>query len=226
MKTVAVILAAGQSTRMGFPKQLAELNGMPVLAHTLLAFERSDAVDGILLVARPEDRETFSRLCRQHGISKLLGVCAGGDTRQQSAENSLAALPPDTDLIALHDGARPLATPALIERVIAAAGVSGAAAAAIPVKDTVKRVDSAGRVTETIDRAALRQVQTPQVFRLSLYRKALAAATERGDDFTDDCQLLERIGLPVILVEGSDSNLKITTPSDLAVAAALLKEQT
>ncbi len=165
MKTVAVILAAGNSTRMGFPKQLAVLNGLPVLARTLLNFQNTDAVDGILLVARPEHFDPFSELCKQHRITKLIGLCPGGDTRQQSAQNSIKALPEDTDFIAVHDGARPLATPTLIERVITAAKKSGAAAAAVPVKDTIKRVDAADRVTETVDRAALRQVQTPQVFK-------------------------------------------------------------
>ncbi len=225
MKTVAVILAAGNSTRMGFPKQLAPLNGMPVLAHTLLQFENAPSVDGILLVARPEDFEVFSALCEQHHITKFIGICPGGATRQQSAKNSLDALPADTELIAVHDGARPLCDPALIERVIAKAKESGAAAAAVPVKDTIKRVDENGRVTETVDRAALRQVQTPQVFRLSLYRDALAAAIKDGADLTDDCQLFERTGLPVTLVEGSDRNIKITTPADLAIAAILLKRE-
>ncbi len=225
MKTVAVILAAGNSTRMGFPKQLALLDGMPVLAHTLLQFENAPSVDGILLVARPEDFDAFSALCEQHHISKFIGLCPGGHTRQQSAKNSLDALPEDTGFIAVHDGARPLCDPALIERVIAKAKESGAAAAAVPVKDTIKRVNENGRVTETVDRAALRQVQTPQVFRLSSYREALAAAIKDGADLTDDCQLFERTGLPVTLVEGSDRNIKITTPADLAIAAILLKRE-
>ncbi len=224
MKTVAVVLAAGNSTRMGFPKQLAPINGVPVLAHTLKNFQNTDAVDGILLVARPEDMDTFSRLCEQHRITKLIGLCPGGDTRQQSAQNSLLALPADTDLIAVHDGARPLCDPALITRVIAAAEKCGAAAAAIPVKDTIKRVDAADRVTETVDRATLRQVQTPQVFSLPLYRQALNAAIRDGLDLTDDCQLFEQQDLPVTLVEGSDRNIKITTPADLAMAAVLLEQ--
>ncbi len=224
MKTTAVILAAGNSTRMGFPKQTALLNGKPVILHTLIAFEKAASVDNILLVTRAEDVKPFEQLCQENGITKLYAVCEGGATRQQSAEKSIAALPADTAFIAVQDGARPLITPALIDETVAAAKEHGAAAAAVRVKDTIKVASNNGFISATPDRDTLWQVQTPQVFALEKYKKALASAVEATVSLTDDCQLFERLGLPVKLVEGNYQNLKITTPEDLTIAAALLGE--
>ncbi len=224
MKTTAVILAAGSSTRMGFPKQTALLNGKPVVLHTLIAFQQAASVDSILLVTRPEDVTPFTQLCRDNGITKLYAVCEGGATRQQSAEKSIAALPADTDFIAVQDGARPLITPALIDQTVAAAKAHGAAAVAVRVKDTIKVASHNGFISATPDRDTLWQVQTPQVFDLEKYKKALASAVQAEVSLTDDCQLFERLGLPVKLVEGNYQNLKITTPEDLTIAAALLGE--
>ena len=222
MSTVAMILAAGNSTRMGFPKQTAAVGDTPVLARTLAAFEAAACIDGILLVARPADKPVFADICRDLGMRKLLSICDGGDTRQQSAENGLAALPPDCEFLAVHDGARPLITPELIAKTVAAAKAYGGAAVAVPVKDTIKVADRDGFIAATPDRRTLWQVQTPQVFRLDAYRRALAAALRDGCSFTDDCQLFEHCGLPVKLVEGSYTNIKITTPEDLKIAGALL----
>lgn len=222
MKTVAVILAAGNSTRMGFSKMTAPLCGKPVILHTLKAFEETTCIDAVLLVARVADKPLFEQLCKESGITKLCGICEGGTTRQQSAENSLASLPADTDLIAVHDGARPLISPAVIERTVEAAKKYGAAAAAMPVKDTIKVVGEDNFVVSTPARSTLRQVQTPQVFNLQLYKEAFADAKAAGTDFTDDCQLFERAGRQVKLVEGGYENLKITTPEDLVLAGALL----
>lgn len=222
MKTVAMILAAGSSSRMGFPKQTAALGAQTVLARTLSAFEAAACIDGILLVARPADKPLFADICQTGDVRKLLCICNGGDTRQQSAENGLRALPPDCDFLVVHDGARPLVTPELIEKAVAAAKEHGAAAVAVPVKDTIKVADPNGFIASTPDRRTLWQVQTPQVFRLTAYRQALAAALRDGCDFTDDCQLFEHCGLPVKLIEGSYTNIKITTPEDLKIAGALL----
>lgn len=223
MKTTAVILAAGNSTRMGFPKQTALLNGKPVILHTLTAFEQASSINSILLVARAEDIQSFTQLCKDNGITKLHTICEGGTTRQQSAENSIAALPDDTDFIAVQDGARPLITPTMIDQTVAAAKEHGAAAVAVRVKDTIKVASHNNFISATPDRDTLWQVQTPQVFNLQKYRKALAAASAVGVSLTDDCQLFERLGLPVKLVEGDYQNLKITTPEDLTIAQALLK---
>lgn len=224
MKTVAVILAAGNSTRMGFPKQTALLNGKPVILHTLSAFEQADTVDAIILITRPEDVKPFTEMCKENGISKLYAVCEGGATRQQSAEKSIAALPDDTAFIAVQDGARPLITPAMIDKTVAAAKQYGAAAVAVRVKDTIKVADANGFVSATPDRDTLWQVQTPQVFDLAKYKNALASAAKAGVSLTDDCQLFERLGFPVKLIEGHYQSLKITTPEDLTIAAALLGE--
>ena len=223
MKTVAVVLAAGNSTRMGFAKMTADLCGKPVIIHTLTAFQQTVAIDNILLVAREQDIPLFEVLCREHGITKLCGICAGGATRQQSAENSLRALPPDTAFLAVHDGARPLVTPKIITDTIQAARKVGAAATAVRVKDTIKVGDQNQVITATPDRSTLWQVQTPQVFDATIYAHAFANAVQAGVDLTDDCQLFERLGKRVQLVEGSYQNLKITTPEDLLIAAAFLK---
>lgn len=222
LKTVAVILAAGCSTRMGFSKMTADLCGEPVISHTLKAFQNTDCVDAILLVARAQDKPFFAALCAQSGITKLCGICEGGVTRQQSAENSLLSLPADTDIIAVHDGARPLITPEIITRTVDAAKKHGAAAAAMPVKDTIKIADENRFIDTTPDRSTLWQVQTPQVFDVRQYKAAFAAADAAGLDLTDDCQLFEHAGKPIKLVEGSYQNLKITTPEDLILAKALL----
>lgn len=217
--TVAILLAAGNSVRMGQDKLSAVLGDRPVLAHTLGVFEACDAIDAIVLVARPQDKERYEALCGQYGIGKLIAVCSGGETRQQSAQNGLAAVPQDCTLLAIHDGARPLLREDVLLRVLQDAEKYGAATAAVPVKDTVKTATADGFVDNTPPRSTLQLVQTPQAFRADLYRKALAAAKE---EYTDDCQLLEACGMPVRLTEGSYSNIKITTPEDLRIAGALL----
>ncbi len=224
-RTAAVIVAAGGSTRMGVPKQLLEIGGLPVIARTLLAFEEARLIDGIVLVAREEEREAFRALAERHGIRKLRAVVPGGDTRQLSAASGAARAGRDADFLAIHDGARPLILPAVIDSVVREAHACGAAAAAVPVKDTLKTADKNGFVTGTPDRRFLWNVQTPQVFRRALYEEALARAQAEGLDFTDDCQLVERLGRPVRLVRADYGNLKITTPEDAAVAEILLRRR-
>ncbi len=217
--TVAILLAAGNSVRMGQDKLSAMLGDRPVLAHTLGVFEACAAIDAIVLVVRPQDKERYEALCGQYGIGKLITVCSGGATRQQSARNGLAAVPQDCTLLAIHDGARPLLREDVLLRVLQDAEKYGAATAAVPVKDTVKTATADGFVDNTPPRSILQLVQTPQAFRTDLYRRALAAATE---EYTDDCQLLEACGMPVRLTMGSYSNIKITTPEDMRIAGALL----
>ena len=217
----AVIVAAGNSTRMGRPKLLIPLCGTPVLTHTLRAFERA-AVDEIVVVARACDIPYFEQ---EIALSKPLRFVVGGDTRQQSVANGIAAVSEGATMVAIADGARPLITPEEIDRVIETAVKTEAAAAAVRVKDTIKQADENGIITATPDRASLWQVQTPQVFSLSLYRRAMTAAKEAGLDLTDDCQLVEHIGAEVTLVETSYENIKITTPEDIAVGEAFLKKR-
>ena len=220
--TVMMVAAAGGSTRMGQPKQHIQLGQHPVLIRTLLTLQQVDAIDEILLIGRGEDLPYFTALAAEAGVTKLRTAVEGGDTRQASVARGLAALPPQTTLVGIHDGARPLVSPEGVAAVIAAAAEMGAAALAVPVKDTLKRADENGYILDTPDRAGLWRVQTPQVFD----RAALCAAMERalaeGWDFTDDCQLMERAGHPVRLVTGLDTNLKLTTPEDIRLAQAIL----
>ncbi|MBQ9414039.1 MAG: 2-C-methyl-D-erythritol 2,4-cyclodiphosphate synthase [Clostridia bacterium] len=217
----AVIAAAGGSTRMGRPKQLIPLCGVPALRRTLLRYDAA-AVDEIIVVAPAPDIDAFLPLTT--GLQTPCRIVPGGATRQQSVANGLLAVSPAATHIAIADGARPLITTEEIDRVIAVAKETGAAAAAVRCKDTIKEADAAGVVTATPDRTRLWQVQTPQVFSLPLYRRAMEAAALSGADFTDDCQLVEAIGAPVTLVETSYRNIKITTPEDVVIAEALLRE--
>ena len=224
--TVMMVAAAGGSTRMGQPKQHIKLGEHPVLIHTLLALQQVAAVDEILLIARPEDMDGFTAQAKAVGVSKLRTTVAGGATRQQSVANGLAALPPEATLVGIHDGARPLIDPDTVTAVIATAAECGGAAVAVPVKDTLKRTDADGIVIDTPDRADLWRVQTPQVFDRAALCAAMEAAVAAGRDYTDDCQLMEAAGHPVRLVKGLDTNLKLTTPEDVRLAKALMKEET
>ncbi|MBQ9413489.1 MAG: 2-C-methyl-D-erythritol 4-phosphate cytidylyltransferase, partial [Clostridia bacterium] len=218
----AVIAAAGGSTRMGRPKQWIPLGGVPVLRRTLESYDRAH-VDEIIVVVPKGGNDAFLPLVG--GLQTPCRLTEGGDTRQQSVQNGLAAVSAQATHIAVADGARPLITPEEIHRVITAAIETGAAAAAVRCKDTVKETDADGIVKNTPDRSRLWQVQTPQVFSLSLYRQAVEAAEKSGADFTDDCQLVEALGAPVTLIETSYRNIKITTPEDVVIAEALLNER-
>ena len=163
----------------------------------------------------------IGQLCRDAALDKVRKVIVGGATRSHSVLAGLGELSPDAELAAIHDGARPLVSQAVLEAVIRRASECGAAAPAVPVKDTVKRARD-GLVTATLDRAELRAVQTPQVFQVDLIKTALQKALEDGAELTDDCAAVERLGIGVALTEGDYCNLKLTTPEDLAVAEALL----
>lgn len=222
-RCAALVAAAGSASRMGgVDKQLVELDGVPVLVRTLLALENARRVDTIVVAAREDQLVEVSRLCREYGITKCAKVVRGGENRVHSV--LLAALEAgDAELLAVQDGARPLTTPQLIDEVIARAERCGAAAPAVLLKDTVKQVRSDGAVEQTLDRSVLRAVQTPQVFQADLLKAALQAALESGAPVTDDCSAVERLGKVVYLVDGDEANLKITTPTDLILAEALLR---
>ncbi len=217
----AVIVAAGNSTRMGTPKQFIPLNSRPLIAHTLAAFEQCAAIDEIVVVAQEEHHPRLREIAETYGITKLSAVVCGGSTRQQSVRNGVNAC--RADYVAIHDGARPLVTPAIIERVIQGAVQYGAATAAVRTKDTVKIADENGVVVATPDRTALWNVQTPQIFEKALYERAFEYAVAQSLDATDDCQLIEALGNPVKLVEGSYTNIKVTTPEDVPFAEELLR---
>lgn len=222
-RCAALVPAAGSSSRMGgADKQLMELDGVPVLVRTLLALEQARRVDTIVVATREDQLVEVSRLCREYGITKCAKVVRGGESRVHSV--LLAALEAgDAELLAVQDGARPLTTPELIDEVIALAARCGAAAPAVAVKDTIKAVSAGDVVERTLDRSALRAIQTPQVFQADLLKAALQAALESGAEVTDDCGAVERLGKTVYLTEGDEANLKITTPTDLILAEALLR---
>ena len=221
----AVVAAAGGSSRMGgVNKLLLPLEGIPVLARTLRALDEARLVDEIVVAAREEDLLTIGDLRRTYGVTKPVKIVRGGETRAASVLAAAMECREDGAFIAVHDGARPLAEPALIDSVIQLAFRTNAAAAAVPVKDTIK-VTAEGKIVSTPDRETLRAVQTPQVFDGALLRAALQAAVEGGIPVTDDCSAVERMGKEIYLTEGSYENIKITTPEDLALAAAILQRR-
>jgi 2-C-methyl-D-erythritol 4-phosphate cytidylyltransferase len=203
-----LIACAGSGRRMGAPrnKLLLPVAGRPVLAWTLDAALASASVRWIGIVGQAVDRADIQ----------------GGDTRQDSVSNGLAALPADAEVVLIHDGARCLVDPALIDRCAAAVAAGDAVIAAAPVTDTIKRVDAAGVITATPDRAELWGAQTPQGFAVEQLRQAHALARREGWSVTDDASLFERLGWPVKVLESSPANIKITTPFDITIAEAVL----
>ena len=213
----ALVAAAGSSSRMGgVNKLLQPLDGIPVLARTLTALQMARRIDEIVVAAREEDFLEISQLCRTYGITKCTKVIRGGESRAHSVLLAALEAGEGMELLAVQDGARPLVTPELIDDVAEQAARCGAAAPAVAVRDD-------GTVAETLDRAALRAVQTPQIFESALLKAALQAAVEGGIPITDDCSAVERLGKRVYLVEGDEENLKITTPVDLILAEAILQ---
>ena len=219
----AVIVAAGNASRMGgIDKVMADLAGEPVIVRTVRAFQQCDAIREIVIVTREELLVPVMGLCAK--FSKVKAVVVGGSNRLESVHAGMNALSSKVQLAAVHDGARPLVSWQVIDRTVRAANAYGAAAPAVPVKDTVKLVQG-GLVTETPDRSLLRAVQTPQVFDYDLLRGALSKAKQDGAEVTDDCSCVERIGFKVKIVEGDECNIKLTTPVDLKIAALLLEEK-
>lgn len=218
----AVIVAAGSASRMGgIDKVMAPLGGTPMVARTVAAFQNCDAIAEIVIVTRPDLIRPISVLSA--GMDKVRAVVAGGSSRQESVWLGLNALSEGIQLAAIHDGARPLVSNLVIDRTVRAANSYGAAAPAVPVKDTIKVVKG-GLVEKTPDRATLQAVQTPQVFDFDLLRGALKQAEEEKAAVTDDCSAVERLGMKVKIVEGDERNLKVTTPMDLKIAEMLLEE--
>ncbi len=219
----AVIVAAGSASRMGgIDKVMAPLGGEPMIKRTVRTFQECDAVKYIVIVTREDLILPITELCRE--FPKVKTVVAGGKSRQESVERGVNALDQKVELVAVHDGARPLITWQLIDRCIRAANTYGAAAPAIPVKDTIKTVEG-GIVVNTPDRSKLRAVQTPQVFDIDLLKGALLKAQQDGAEVTDDCSAVERLGMKIKIVEGDEQNLKVTTPMDLKIAEMLLEER-
>ncbi len=224
-ETSAIIVAAGSATRMqGTGKILFPLGKTNVIGNTLLAFESCPEIKEIIIVAREEDFATIEETVHVLNISKFHGITIGGETRQKSVLAGLRLISKDTHMIAIHDGARPLVLSEDISRVITDATVFGAATLGVPVKDTIKIVED-NLIIDTPYRPSLYQTQTPQVFRRSLYFEAVSFAQEHCLDFTDDCQLIEAIGTKVYMTRGDYTNIKITTPEDIAIASVLLERR-
>lgn len=218
----AVIVAGGSGTRFGGDKLMAELAGEPVLVHTLRAFERSPMIQEIILVTREDAMTDMARLCKTFELTKVSTVVAGGTTRALSSYAGVMSASEKAGIIAIHDGARPLVTEKIIEDAVWKAYRHASAVPAVPVKDTIKKAEK-GVVTETPERSGLYAVQTPQCFQADLIRAALTDAVKNAPQVTDDCMAVERIGGVIHLTEGSEENIKITTPLDLALAEIVLK---
>ncbi|MBQ7229792.1 MAG: 2-C-methyl-D-erythritol 4-phosphate cytidylyltransferase [Oscillospiraceae bacterium] len=219
----AVIVAAGSASRMGgIDKVMAPLKGEPMILHTVRAFQECDAIAEIVVVTRPDLILPITKLT--NAFDKVTAVVSGGASRQESVALGMNALSDKCELAAIQDGARPLVTWQLIDRVVRAAHSHHAAIPVIPVKDTIKVCNSA-LVVSTPDRSTLRAVQTPQVFDYDLLRGALKQAEIDGAEVTDDCSAVERLGMSVRTVEGDERNLKVTTPIDLKFAEMLMEEQ-
>lgn len=222
--TTAIIVAAGKSERMGAgtDKAFLSLGSKPVVAYSLLAFERCPEIDSIILVVRKDQMVAAKAVARLYGISKLFKVVPGGAKRQDSVKNGLEALDPNTRYVAVHDGARPCITPDTISEVVKLSKRFGAVTVGRKMVDTVKLCNKAPTVTETMDRSKLWQVQTPQAFPVQTLKKAYAALAGTNKTITDDAQAVEMLGESVRIFESNKPNLKITTVEDLLLASAVV----
>ena len=226
--TSAIIPASGVGKRLSISsgKAFVTIAGQPLLAHTLRVFQDCEAIDEIVLVVRAEKAPDAEALVREQGLSKVRSITPGGEVRQDSVRNGLAQVSPDCDIVAIHDGARPLVTPEIITSSIEAARSDGAAIAAVPVIDTIKTSEDGRLISGTLDRRMLYTIQTPQTFAREVIEKAYEKAYADGYFGTDDASLVERLGLPVRIVAGSYENIKITTPIDLVIAEATMQRRT
>ncbi|MGR3766453.1 2-C-methyl-D-erythritol 4-phosphate cytidylyltransferase [Rossellomorea sp. NS-SX7] len=224
MEYQVVIPAAGQGKRMkaGKNKLLLELDSCPVIIHTLRVFDQDPSCKGIYLAIHPGDREALQKLIQRYNIQKVVKLVEGGEERQHSVYNALLEI--DHEIVLVHDGARPFIKPTMIHHLVKEAKSSGAAIAAVPVKDTIKKVKG-GVVEETVERSSLWMVQTPQAFRVSLLKRAHREAAEAEFLGTDDASLVERLNIDVSVVESDYDNIKLTTPEDLYFAEAIVKKQ-
>lgn len=227
----AVIVAGGTGERSGLAggKQLAVVAGLPVLSHTLHAFERCAAIDAIVVVVHPDRIAQYrSAAIDPLRLMKVVAVVGGGERRQDSVEAGLAALPADTDTVAVHDGARPLVTPDVIARAIGSLTADTSLSGVVvghPSYDTLKTVDADGQVLGTPDRRTLWVAQTPQVFRAGALRDAYRAAAASGFTGTDDASIVEHAGGKVAMVAGPRDNIKITVPEDLLVVERIMESR-
>lgn len=222
-KCSVVVVAAGSSQRMGSDKITQELCGIPVAARTLLAFEKSGSVDEIILVVRRDMLEPMAELCKKYAVTKCSKVLAGGASRMESALIGVTETDKGTDIILVHDGARPLVSGELIRAVVEGAREHRAVVPALKSVDTLKLVDDSGSVEKTIDRDYVRRVQTPQGFNADILKGALTYAVNSGKPFTDDASAVEALGFKVQCIPGEEDNIKLTIPGDYEKAESILK---
>jgi 2-C-methyl-D-erythritol 4-phosphate cytidylyltransferase len=225
--TSAVILAAGSSSRMGgsSTKQFLEVDGIPVVARTLIEFEKSSLIDEIIVVAKSDEIDKYSDFPLKYGINKPFKIIEGGETRQESARCGVDAVDEKSKFIAIHDAARCMITEDMIQKVCHGAYLHGGAILAIKAIDTVKIGDKNSFIESTPERTLTWQAQTPQVFKVNAFRAATYIARDEKFEGTDDASLLEHIRIPVKLIEGSRENIKVTEPIDVFLAEAILKSR-
>jgi len=221
----AVIVAAGSSQRMGSDKILSSLGGLPVLVHTLAAFQRAALVDEIVVVTRMDKLSQVADLCKKYGIDKVSKIICGGASRTESALAGVSEVRSGARLIAIHDGARPLVTETLINRTVYAAVDHLAAVPVVRSTDTLKLVDEDGFICATVDREQAVRVQTPQVFDAALIKGALTRAVKEKLALTDDGSAMELLKVKTFTVAGEEDNIKLTTPRDMVVAEAILRSR-
>lgn len=221
----AVILAAGSSVRMGSDKILAKLEELPVLARTLRPFQESPCISEIVVVTSAEKLMEVTELCREYNIGKVSKVVTGGKTRAESALTGVSEVSSRAELIAIHDGARPLVTLELIARTVQTAAKKLAAVPAIRSTDTLKTAGEDGAIVGTVDRERTWRIQTPQVFKADLIKGALTKAMKQELPLTDDSSAIELLGMTCFIVEGDEENIKLTRPLDFLLAAAILKDR-
>lgn len=218
----AIIVAAGSSRRMGFDKLFAPLAGKPVVAHSIAAFEKSGDIDQIILVAREERIKELEQLVKKEKFRKVGKIVPGGAERHISVWKGLQAVSAETAYVVIHDGARPLVTPALIKKCVALAHTEGAVSCSAPIPDTVKRASTDQVVTESVERSGLWAMQTPQVFNSGLILQAYAALIAKNEQVTDEVSAVQKMGKKIALLRNDDWNLKITFPRDLEMAEHIL----
>ncbi|KMJ56763.1 2-C-methyl-D-erythritol 4-phosphate cytidylyltransferase [Bacillus sp. LL01] len=224
MKYQVIILAAGQGKRMkaGKNKQFIELQGKPVIIHTLNVFEADPDCEQIKLVINDKEKDIFKELLTLFPIKKVKEIVPGGEERQDSVYNGLNSIT-SADIVLVHDGARPFISHKVIHNLVETASKEGAAIVGVPVKDTIKRVSKESIVEETVERSSLWSIQTPQAFRYPILKEAHEKAKMENYLGTDEASLVERINVPVHIVEGEYENFKLTTPEDLILAKAFLQ---
>lgn len=221
----AVIVAAGNSQRMGKDKILMQIKDKPAIAYTLEAFQNADCIDEIVVVTKLDSLAVIADICNEYGITKTSKVVCGGKSRLESSLAGVFAVSEEASLIAIHDGARPFVSTNVIKRCVCAAETDGAAAPAVSATDTVRILNKKGAVTLTPDRNLVALIQTPQVFSSELIKNALTKAVEKKLPVTDDCSAVEAMRVKVSIVSGEQDNIKLTTARDIYLAERIIEER-